>query len=77
MNKPDDVQSRVRRVVKGLETMKYEEGSRKVGKEASLSEEKTDQDCENHLKIVEGFLHTKEGRYPLLPYRKNKEQERY
>lgn len=47
------------------------------GRRTSLSEEKTDPDCENHLKIVEGFLHTKEGRYPLLPYRKNKEQERY
>lgn len=32
-NKPDDVQSRVRRVVKELETMNYEEGSRKLGKE--------------------------------------------
>lgn len=49
-------------------------GQRKWRKRTSLSEEKTDVDCKNHLKIVEGFLHTKEGRHPLLHYRKNKEQ---
>lgn len=31
----------------------------------SLSDEKTDTDYENHLKIAEGFLHRKGRKHPL------------
>ena len=73
-NKPDDVSSRVKRVVRGLELMKSEENG---DSRTSLPEEKTDTDSKSHLQIVGGFLHRKERRLSLPHYRKNKEQEQY